>query len=207
MSNRADANGWHREPTPADGEAGLVQAARKGDRRAFDALVERYDRRAVSVAYRLVGSLDDALEVTQEAFIRAYRGLGTLTDAERFGPWLLRIVTNLALNHRRDRAVGGPRLSLDQLLDDSRPGIGVHQPDPHSETPAGRDLDTRELNERVREAVLALPDLQRTAFVLFAIEGLPQKDVAAIMRCSIEAVKWHVFQARRLLRDALAEYL
>jgi RNA polymerase sigma-70 factor (ECF subfamily) len=189
-------------------DAELVRAARAGRRAAFDELVERYQRRAVSVAYRLLGNLHDALEVSQEAFIRAYRSLESLEDPLRFGSWLLRIVTNLALNFRRDRAVGGPRISLDDCILDGQSGRGEGLANPlHSDSRPGADLAAAELHEMVQAAIAELPAQQRTALVLFSIEQLPQKEVAAIMECSVEAVKWHVFQARKRLRSQLADHL
>jgi RNA polymerase sigma-70 factor (ECF subfamily) len=194
------------EPKLSDAE--LVEAVRAGRRAAFDELIERYQRRAVSVAYRLLGNLHDALEVCQEAFIRAYRNLESLEDGRRFGPWLLRIVTNLSLNFRRDRAVAGQRVSLDDCILDKRSSRSERLADPaHSATRPGAELAASELHAVVQAAIARLPTQQRTALVLFSIEQLPQKEVASIMECSVEAVKWHVFQARKKLKDELAEYL
>jgi RNA polymerase sigma-70 factor (ECF subfamily) len=190
------------------GDAALVEAVCAGRRAAFDELVERYQRRAVSVAYRLLGNLHDALEVCQEAFIRAYRNLESLEDQERFGSWLLRIVTNLSLNFRRDRAVGGQRVSLDDcILDDQPPRIRQLGDNAEASRNPGAELAAAELREIVQAAIAALPQQQRSALVLFSIEQLPQKEVAAIMNCTVEAVKWHVFQARKKLKSQLAEYL
>jgi RNA polymerase sigma-70 factor (ECF subfamily) len=189
-------------------DAALVEAVRAGRRTAFDELVERYQRQAVSVAYRLLGNLHDALEVCQEAFIRAYRNLESLEDHGRFGSWLLRIVTNLSLNFRRDRAVGGQRVSLDDCIIDDQPPRGRRLAESASSAPRpGAELAASELHGVVQAAIAELPPQQRTALVLFSIEQLPQKEVAAIMDCSVEAVKWHVFQARKRLKDQLADYL
>ena len=174
-------------------DAALVRQTLAGRRTAFDELVERYQRRATSVAYRLLGNLHDALEVCQEAFIRAYRGLQTLEDQQKFGPWLLRIVTNLSLNFRRSR---GPRLSFeDCLLGPDASREEQISDAPHSEDRPGAKLMAAELQE------------QRTALVLFSIEQMPQKDVAEVMKCSVEAVKWHVFQARKKMKEQLTEFL
>src|SRR5271155_1244098 len=86
---------------PADGE--LVARVLGGDRRAFDQLIQRYQRQAVAVSYRLLGNSQDALEVTQDAFLKAYGSLSTLEKPQAFGGWLLRIVSNLSLNYRRSR--------------------------------------------------------------------------------------------------------
>ncbi|MCC6359320.1 MAG: sigma-70 family RNA polymerase sigma factor [Phycisphaerales bacterium] len=183
----------------------LVRRLAAGRREAFDALVERYQRRATAVANRLVGNLHDALEVVQEAFIRAYRNIGSLEDPARFGSWLLRIVTNLALNYRRDRAVGGPRISLsDCILDGDE--SGEQRLRDGAEDPPGAEIAAGELSERLERAIAALPPQQRAALVLFSIESLPQKEVAEMLDCSVEAVKWHVFQARKKLKEQLADY-
>ena len=190
------------------GDAELVRQARAGRTEAFDALIERYQRRAVSVAYRLVGNLHDALEVTQDAFVRAFKGIDTLENGQRFGSWLLRIVTNLSLNFRRDRAVRGPRISLDDCLrEDGTAPVARLADAPHSDQRPGAELAASELHEVVQAAMAELPEAQRTALVLFGLEQLPQKQVAEIMGCSVEAVKWHVFQARRKLRERLADYM
>jgi len=189
-------------------DAELVRRTLAGQRDAFDELVARYQRRAASVAYRLVGNLHDGLEVCQEAFVRAYRNLDSLEDPKRFGAWLLRIVTNLSLNFRRDRAAGGPRLSLDDcILDEQGSRAQILAAAPQSATRPGAELAAAELRQVVEAALAGLPGPQRTALVLFSLEQLPQKEVAAIMGCSVEAVKWHVFQARKKLRERLADYL
>ena len=191
---------------PSDDE--LVRRSCAGQQRAFDELVERYQRRATAVAYRLLGDLHDALEVCQEAFIRAYRSLHALEDQRRFGSWLLRIVTNLSLNYRRSRAAGGPKISLEDFILDgegAREDLAVAPA--YSDEHPGACIAAEELSEIVQVAIAELPDQQRLALVLFSIEQLPQKEVAAIMECSVEAVKWHVFQARKKLKVRLAEYL
>ncbi|MFN0134823.1 MAG: RNA polymerase sigma factor [Phycisphaerae bacterium] len=187
----------------------LVRRTCAGQREAFDELVERYQRRATSVSYRLLGNLHDALEVVQDAFIRAYRGLESLEDRPRFGSWLLRIVTNLSLNFRRDRAAGGPRLTLDDCIkdDDSPDRRAMLSDSDSSDQRPGAMLAAEELAEIVQKAMAELPDQQRLALVLFSIEQMPQKEVAQIMGCSVEAVKWHVFQARKKLKDRLGDYM
>lgn len=186
----------------------LVRRVLAGERAAFDTLVERYQKRATSVSYRLVGNVHDALEVVQDAFIRAYRNVETLEEPARFGAWLLRIVTNLSLNFRRDRAVGGRKVSLAESSgDDDAPAEQRLADSAASDERPGATLAAGELSEVVQRAMDELPEQQRVALVLFSVEALPQKDVASIMGCSVEAVKWHVFQARRKLKDRLADYL
>lgn len=180
-------------------EAELVTRALRGHTPAFDELVRRHEQRAVSIAYRLVGNVHDALEVCQEAFVRAHRHLPTLEQPDRFAAWLLRIVTNLALNHRRTRR---PRTSVENgVLDESVPA-----PPSRAGRP-GADLAAEELAARIHTGLTRLTDPQRAALVLFSIEHLPQKQVAEILGCSVEGVKWHVFQARKKMKAHLADYL
>src|SRR3954469_25707705 len=109
---------------PTDGQATdgqLVQQVLAGQRASFDLLVTRYQRQAVAVSYRLLGNSQDAAEVTQDAFLKAYSSLDTLQKPEAFGGWLMRIVSNLSLNFRRSRRTRS-QLPLDDLLGPSNPG-------------------------------------------------------------------------------------
>lgn len=185
-------------------DAADVVATLDGRLEAFDKLIERYQRRAVSVSYRLLGNLQDAQDVCQRAFVKSYRSLSTLKDQELFGPWLMRIVSNLSLNHRRDRK---RHLSLASSEGDS--GVpesiaSAGQADADSPSAA---METSEAESAIREAMDGLPEKQRMALVLFAIEKMPQKEVADIMECSVEMVKWNVFQARKTLKQALAHLI
>jgi RNA polymerase sigma-70 factor (ECF subfamily) len=183
-----------------------VRQVLAGRRAAFDELVERYQRRATAVAYRLLGNLHDALEVCQEAFVRAYRSIGTLEDPARFGAWLLRIVTNLSLNFRRSR---GPRLSFeDCLIDGEERSRSERVPASlTSDEQPGAAMAGTELEQVIHAGLADLPAQQRAALILFSVEQIPQREVAEILGCSVEAVKWHVFQARRKMKAHLAEYL
>jgi RNA polymerase sigma-70 factor (ECF subfamily) len=198
-----------REPSEAqdstDGQ--LVGRCLNGDRRAFDLLIGRYQRQAVAVAYRLLGNSSDALDVTQDAFLKGYSSLQTLEKPEAFGGWLMRIVSNLSLNYRRGRKVRS-QLPLDDLLGPGESGSGGGGSEWMSR---GDDpshlLESRELGQTLKEALARLPEKQRMAIVLFTLEQMPQKQVAETLQCSVEAVKWHVFQGRRKLKELLKEHL
>lgn len=176
-----------------------------GDLAAYDRLIERYQRRAVAVSYRLLGNMEDAMDVSQDAFVRAFKSLATLQQVERFGAWLLRIVSNLSLNFRRARK---PTLSL-SMGDDGDGGREDRQLEGRGESHASPAdvMQTNEAESAISKAIESLPEKQRLALVLFAIEGVPQKEVAEILECSVEMVKWNVFQARKALRESLAEYI
>src|SRR3954449_8334418 len=105
---------------PSDGE--LVRRVLGGKRESFDELINRYQRQAVAVSYRLLGNSQDALEVTQDAFLKAFGSLATLQKPEAFGGWLMRIVSNLSLNYRRSRKTRSAQLPLDDLLGSTEGG-------------------------------------------------------------------------------------
>lgn len=188
---------------PDDGE--LVRLARKGQLKAFDQLVGRYQRQATAVAYRLLNNMDDAMEIVQDAFLNAYDKLESLSQASRFGPWFLRIVSNLALNRRRARMLRKAS-SLDAVDDEDQDRPEAYLADEKQEGPEAA-ASTKDVQRLISRALEELPEMQRQALVLFSIENRPQKEVAEILGCSVEAVKWHVFTARKKLKDKLRDYL
>jgi len=192
---------------PSQEEIALVTRAQGGDGDAFSKLVRLYQRRAVAVAYRLLGSSDDAQDVSQDAFVRAYRNLGQLEDPARFGGWLMRTVCNLSLNYRRSRT-----LRLATSLDESvTTSDGWRDPATGGRVAvtSGSEVGSSsvELQGAIGAAIEQLPDKQRLALILFSVEGMAQKQVAEVLGCSVELVKWNVFQARKTLKELLAGYL
>src|SRR5947209_6629797 len=148
--------------SPSDGE--LVQRSLTGDRPAFDELIRRYQRQAVAVSYRLLGSTHDALEVTQDAFLKAFGSLATLQKPEAFGGWLMRIVSNLSLNYRRSRKTRR-QLPLDDLLGPTDAGQ-TDAAGGGSGWMAGsgdpvRKLESQEVGPRWQEADKPIPEKQR----------------------------------------------
>jgi RNA polymerase sigma-70 factor (ECF subfamily) len=185
-------------------DADLVAETLNGQRRAFDELVRRYQRPAVSTAYRTIGDLHDALEVVQDSFIKAFQALDSLERPDAFRPWLMRIVTNLALNFRRSQrrrplALEDCILGADQEAGEAYAIGSGDGPIDHAKA--------AELESRIQAALMELPKRTRMALVLFSIENLPQKEVAEILEMSVDSVKWHVFTARRKLKEQLAEFL
>ena len=193
---------------PSDGT--LVEHVLAGKREAFDELIRRYQRQAVAVSYRLLGNSHDALEVTQDAFLKAFTSLDTLQKPEAFGGWLMRIVSNLSLNYRRSRKT---RTSV-PLAEVIGPQSG-EQTDAHgggsewmsSSADPVRGLEGKELGVKLKQALAQLPEKQRLAIVMFTIDEMPQKEIAETLECSVEAVKWHVFQGRKKLKEILKEHL
>src|SRR5205085_6491979 len=148
---------------PGDGD--LVAQVLAGRREAFDVLIGRYQRQAVAVSYRLLGNSQDALEVTQDAFLKAFTSLVSLNKPEAFGGWLMRIVSNLSLNYRRSRKVRS-QLPLDDLLG---PSEGQQAESGGASEWAGRSddpqhtLESREMGAKLHEALAQLPEKQRMA--------------------------------------------
>jgi RNA polymerase sigma-70 factor, ECF subfamily len=185
---------------PGDGE--LVAQAVNGNRAAFDELIRRYQRQAVAVSYRLLGNTEDALEVTQNAFLKSFTSLATLQKGDAFGGWLMRIVSNLSLNYRRGRKIRS-QVSLVDLAggENQEDDLAARGADPL------RNLQSAEMGQRLQWALMQLPEKQRLAIVMFTIEQMPQKDIAEALQCSVEAIKWHVFQGRKKLKEMLKEHL
>ncbi len=207
MSNKQDVN----EPVDRASEeltedALLVGLVIDGHTDAFDVLVRRHQRRVMAIAYRLLGHAEDASDVAQDAFIRAYRRLGQLSDARRFGPWLSRIVTNLALNYRRSRGAS-PTEAWDEMTEAAASLDATPAGSAGSDFGPGGRAVAAELRQSARVAIEALPEKQRVALVLSSIEGVPQKEIAEILGCSVELVKWNVFQARKTLKNSLSRFL
>jgi RNA polymerase sigma-70 factor (ECF subfamily) len=194
------------EPRDQPADAWLVQQTLAGDRRAFDQLIRRYQRQAVAVSYRLLGNSSDALEVTQEAYLKAYKGLSGLQKPEAFAGWLMRIVSNLSLNYRRSRKTRA-QLPLDDLLsDESSHGRAVGLGGSSSIDPL-HTLESREMGQKLQQALSQLPENQRLAILMFTIQEMPQKQVAEALHCTVEAVKWYVFQGRKKLKELLKDHL
>jgi RNA polymerase sigma-70 factor (ECF subfamily) len=187
----------------------LVHQTIRGNRSAFDELIRRYQRQAVAVSYRLLGNMHDALEATQDAFLKAYRRLDSLQKPASFGGWLMRIVANLSLNFRRGRTVR-KQLPLAEV-------VSAGEATPFEKDLRGQALaacadpihliESAEMGRQLADAMKRLPERQRAALTMFTIDDFSQKHIGATLGCSAEAVKWHVFQARKALRIALKDYL
>ena len=206
--HRMNSANAERSAEPTDGQ--LVSRVLAGDRTSFDVLVRRYQRQAIAVSFRLLGNSQDAMEVTQDAFLKSFTSLATLQKPEAFGGWLMRIVSNLSLNFRRSRKIR-QQLPLDDMFG-KREGDATEASGGGSEwMSADADpvhaLEGRELGVKLQEALNQLPEKQRLAIVMFTIQEMPQKQVAEALECSVEAVKWHVFQGRKKLKEILKDQM
>lgn len=172
---------------PADGA--LVERVRRGEGYAFDLLVRRHDRRAFGLAFRLLGHREDAEDVVQESFIAALEALDRFDATRPFGPWLYRIVVNRSLNARKSRS----RRSTEQVPEDA----------PAATLSPERSAEWAETRRRVRDAMAALPERQRTVMTMIELEGFSGPEVAEVLGMPEGTVRWHLHSARKALRVAL----
>lgn len=181
----------------------LVRRARQGEAEAARALFERYRESAYRIAYHHLGHAEDALDVVQEAFIKALGGLGQLRQPRRFRSWLLRIVTNqardLGRRHRRQDRLGLRAAGSEPEQEETRPQ-GVEQ-----RTPA-QEAETRELAQGIRLALEALQEHHRTVLLLVSDGGLTYGEVAEVLDIPVGTVMSRLHYARRAVRDWLSEH-
>jgi RNA polymerase sigma-70 factor (ECF subfamily) len=180
-----------------DDDRRLVAAARKGDRAAFRTLVERHQRRVFAVALALLKNREDALDIVQETFLRAHRGLEGFDGESQLFTWLYRIAHNLCIDHLRRR-----RFETVQL--DER--IEVADERDHLDTDPVRNIMNDELRGKILAALDKLTPAHREVLMLREVEGLSYKEIADATDCNIGTVMSRLFHARknleRHLRDA-----
>lgn len=168
----------------------LVQACLGGDRRAFDQIVERHRRQVYQVCFRFTGNHEDASDLAQESFIRAYRGLKGFKGEATLSTWLYRIAVNVCLNRA---ALKTPR---PEPLDSREPvDTAAELPD--------LALFRDERAAQVRAAIARLPEKQRVTLILRVYHDLRHDEIAGILECSIGAVKANFFHALRNLKKLL----
>src|SRR5579875_592121 len=176
----------------------LLACFAAGHRQALDELFRRYRQPAYRVAYRLLGHEADALDAVQEGFIKALTHLHGFQGRSSFKTWLLRVVSNAALDLGRQRR--RDTISLDAAHTREVPDAGLLTADE-----AGRGLERDDLRRQLDKALECLSDVQRQTFVLFADGGLSYREIAEVMHTSIGTVMSRLFYARRKLRSYLSE--
>jgi RNA polymerase sigma-70 factor (ECF subfamily) len=186
---------------PAAADEQLVKWSQRGDMQAFEELVARHRDKIYSRAYSMVHNEDEALDISQEAWIKGWQRLKQFQGDSSVVTWMTRIVINLSLDHlrkqKRERAE-----SIEKL--DEEWG-GVERQMPVLETNPTEGLERSELRKRIDEAMAQLSWAHRTSLVLHEFEGLEYKEVAKQMECSIGTVMSRLFYARRRLAALLAE--
>jgi RNA polymerase sigma-70 factor (ECF subfamily) len=182
---------------PSDEE--LVQKAQANDERAFGKLVERYETKVYSLAMKMLRNPEDAEDVLQDTFLRAYRGIKSFQGNSTFSTWIYRITANSALMRLRKKQL--PTVSIDDADERETPiNIADWSPGPVEQ------LLTQETQKAMDEAIEALPPEFKQVFILRDVEELSNAEVAEILDLSVAAVKSRLHRARLKVRNRLAVY-
>ncbi|MEJ2795029.1 RNA polymerase sigma factor RpoE [Iodobacter sp. LRB] len=190
--------------TDRDIDQELVLRAQAGDKRAFELLVVKYQRRVARLLSRLIRDQSEIEDVSQESFIKAYRALPSFRGESAFYTWLYRIAINTAKNHL---ATLGRRPQLASLYEDEEGeslDAAAQIPDYH--TPE-TELSNRQIVSTVNAVVDELPSELRTAITLREMDGLSYEDIAAVMNCPIGTVRSRIFRAREAIANKLRPLL
>jgi RNA polymerase sigma factor (sigma-70 family) len=192
-------------PAPgADEEMGLVKRARKGDLTAYDELVRRYQERIYATVYHMTSNHEDANDLAQEAFIKAFQALKSFKGGSSFYTWVYRIAVNKTINFLKQRR-NRTQMSLDDLDFNAE-----HDPDLvaliSDKTPR-REVALGELQEKLNAAMQKLSEPHRLVVVLHDVQGLSHEEIAKIMDCNIGTVRSRLFYARQQLQAYLSDYL
>jgi len=181
-------------------ERKLIERSREGDIAAFDQLVRKYERSVFNTAYRLSGSYDDASDIAQEAFVRAWNNLKSFRGDAAFSTWLYRIVTNIFLDERK-RKKNRQHRSLEEERDLDESSVTRQYEAP---SPGPQDIAEGEERRRILEqAISSLPDNQKAMVVLYHTQGLAYEEIAEITGLPMGTVKSRLNRARLALRDRL----
>jgi RNA polymerase sigma-70 factor (ECF subfamily) len=200
------------EPTERDSEAPsipteemvLVERARGGEPKAYDELIKRYQERIYATVYHMTSNHEDANDLAQESFVKAYQALKSFKGGSSFYTWLYRIAVNKTINFLKQRK-NRQHMSLNDLDFNAE-----HDPDLvaliSDKTPR-REAGLSELQEKLNGALLKLSEHHRMAVVLHDVQGLSHEEIAKIMHCNIGTVRSRLFYARQQLQALLADYI
>jgi len=178
-----------------DPDVALVKRFKEGDEAAFNEIVRRHQEKLYYVALRMVGDHDDAADLSQDAFVKAYRGLAKFKEGSSLYTWLYRIVINLCINYLRAKRLRDV-ISLDTVVE----ALGTTKLAPDEV------LEQSDLGQAIREAVQRLPAQQKAVFVLRQYEQMSHEEIATTLGRSVGAVKANYFHATKKLQKWLAEF-
>lgn len=188
----------------SDSEARLIARVREGNIAAFDILVHRYKQRIFSIIYNMTSNREDAADLTQECFIKAFRSLDRFKGRSQFFTWLYRIAVNGTLSHlkrnRYRRYFSFENLNEEGISPDLAEALS-------SKVRTERPVLLGELQEKLNEALQTLSPKHRTVVVLFEIEGLSHEEISEVLRTSVGTVRSRLHYAKRELQASLQAYL
>lgn len=189
----------------ADEDLDIVRRIQEGDVAAFDVLTVKYRSRIYGVIYNLTSNREDAADLTQDAFIKAFQSIRRFRGQSSFFTWIYRIAINSTLSHLRKNRVRS-FFSLEKINTDdpvSRELIAALT----DKSGADRETNVRELQEKLNEAMQNLSINHRTVITLFEIDGLSHQEIADVMNCSVGTVRSRLHYAKQLLQSELQNYL
>jgi RNA polymerase sigma-70 factor, ECF subfamily len=185
-------------------DALLVREAKIGSSPAYAELTGRYQDRIFTLVLGQIQSREDAIDLTQEIFVRAHRKLESFREDSLFYTWLYRIALNACIDFRRRRGRTPEPFSLDA---DLRVEMGYEPSDERATSNPEMALENKELGRYLRDCIQALPEVLRLAVILHDIEGLPQKEIARILGCPLGTVKSRIQRGRYELREKLEVFM
>jgi len=191
-------------PSRADDEA-PVRQAQQGSTSAFEELVRHYDRVVLRLALNITSSYEDAQDIYQEAFLRAYRNLGRFRFECSFYTWIYRITTNLCLDHLRQKQLRNRDIIAERFTEPDEDSVLDRVPDQRPGTSPERAALSREVRERIRMALGRLSPRERVVFELKHYQGLKLQTVATMLNTTENTIKNTLFRATHKLRVELAE--
>ncbi len=182
----------------------LVARAQGGDASAFDVLVERYKQRVYATVYHMTGNHEDANDLVQDAFIKAYRNLHSFKGQSSFYTWIYRIAVNRTINFLKRRKDRG-HLSLNDM--DANVETDPDYVELMSHITPRREVGLNELQEKLNEAIQKLSEEHRAVVIMHDVQGMTHADIAKVMHCSEGTVRSRLFYARQQLQGLLSDYL
>jgi len=192
-------------PAPeANEELSLVERSREGDLQAYDELMRRYQERIYGTIYHMTSNHEDANDLTQETFIKAFQALKSFKGGSSFYTWIYRIAVNKTINFLKQRK-NRSGMSLNDLDFNAENDPDLVALVSHK-TPR-RDVGLIELQEKLNAAMSRLSEVHRLVVTLHDVQGVPHEEIARIMDCNIGTVRSRLFYARQQLQGYLADYL
>ncbi|MEW6101894.1 MAG: RNA polymerase sigma factor [Candidatus Omnitrophota bacterium] len=189
--------------TGVNDEIVLIERIKQGERSGFDALVRLYQQKGLNIAYGLVGNIEDAKDILQEAFVKLYLNIAYFQARSKFYTWFYRIVVNCSLDFLRRKKRVFPLFV--RAADDEGEGREIEIPDSRFE-PAKMAMN-KELGRTLDNCIASLPRMQKTCFVLRHQNGLSTHEIAQVLKCRPATVKVHIFRAMNNLRKKLSGFL
>ncbi len=189
----------------ADADVSIVRQVQAGDVAAFDHLIGKYRERVYGIVYNMTSNREDAADLTQDAFIKAFQSIHRFGGQSSFFTWLYRIAVNSTLSHLRKARLRS-FFSLERI-DSEEPVAKEIIAALTDKSGAERDTYVRELQEKLNDAMLKLSIKHRTVVTLFEIDGLSHQEIAEVMDCSVGTVRSRLHYAKQLLQSELQPYL